>query len=80
METEGQLVKLEKCDEDCLISPIVITRKKDCSIKKLLDSKLSNDQIFENKYQMPNIYEPIDNVALQISEKKNKWRLERREG
>ena len=71
METEGHIVKLEKCDEDCFISPIVITRKKDTSIKLALDSKLLNDQVFKNKYQMSNIHELIDNVALQISEKSN---------
>ena len=27
METEGHIIKLEKCDEDCFISPIVITQK-----------------------------------------------------
>ena len=71
MEKEGHIIKLEKCDEDCFISPIVITRKKDTSIKLALDSKLLNDQIFKNKCQMPNIHELIDNVALQISEKSN---------
>ena len=71
MEKEGHIKKLEKCDEDCFISPIVITRKKDTSIKLALDSKLLNDQIFKIKYQMPNIHELIDNVALQISEKSN---------
>ena len=71
METEGHIIKLEKCDEDCFISPIVITRKKDTSIKLALDSKLLNDQIFKNKYQMPNIHKLIDNVALQFSEKPN---------
>ena len=45
--------------------------EKDTSIKLALDSKLLNDQIFKNKYQMPNIHEFIDNVALQISEKSN---------
>ena len=59
METEGYIIKLEKCDEDCFISPIVITRKKDSSIKLALDSKLFKCQ--------PNTYELIDNVALQIS-------------
>ena len=68
MQTESHIIKQEKCDEDCLISPVVITRKKDTSIKLALDSKLLNDQIFKNKYQMPNIHELIDNVALQISE------------
>ena len=71
MEKEGHIIKLEKCDKDCFISPIVITRKKDTSKKLALDSKLLNGQIFKNKYQMPNIHELIDNVALQISEKPN---------
>ena len=69
METDGHITKLEKCDEECFISPIVITRKKDSSIKLALNSKLVNDQIFKNKYQMPNIHELIDNMALKISEK-----------
>ena len=71
METECHIIKLEKCDDDCFISPIVITRKKDTSIKLALEPKLLNDQIFKNNYQMPNIHELIDNVALQIPEKSN---------
>ena len=69
MEKEGHIVKLSKCDEDCFINPIVIKRKKDGSIKLALDSKLLNDQIFKNKYQMPNIHELIDNIVLQLSNK-----------
>ena len=69
MEKEGHIVKLSKCDGDCFISPIVITRKKDGSIKLALVSKLLNDQIFKNKYQMPNIHELIDKIALQLSNK-----------
>ena len=69
MEKKGHIVKLSKCDEDCFISSIVITRKKDGSIKLALDSKLLNNQIFKNKYQMPNIHEFIDNIALQLSSK-----------
>ena len=68
MEGEGHIIKLEKCDEDCFISPIVIKQKKDTSKKLALDSKLLNDQIVKNKYQMPNIHELIDNVGLQILE------------
>ena len=71
MEKEGHIVKLNKCDEDCFISPIVITRKKDGSIKLALDSKLLNNQIFKNKYQMPNIQELIDNIALQLTSKES---------
>ena len=53
METEGHIIKVEKCGEDCFISPIVTTRKKDDPIKLALDSKLLIDQIFKNRYQMP---------------------------
>ena len=67
MEKEGHIVRLNKCDEDCFISPIVITRKKDGNIKLALDLKLLNNQVFKNKYQMPNIHELIDNIALQLS-------------
>ena len=73
METEGHIVTLKKCDKDCFMSPIAITRKKDGSIKLALDSKLLIDQIFKNKYQMPNFHELIDNVALQISEKRTNF-------
>ena len=69
MEKEEHIVKLSKCDKDGFISPIVITRKKDGSIKLALDSKFFNNQIFKNKYQMPNKHELIDNVALQLSSK-----------
>ena len=71
MEKEGHIVKLNKCDEDCFISQIVITRKKDGSIKLALDSKLIINQIFKNKYQMPNIHELIDIIALQLSSKES---------
>ena len=49
MEKEGHIEKLVKCDEDCFISPIVISRKKDGSIKLTLDSKLVNNQNFKSK-------------------------------
>ena len=44
---EGHIRKLVKCDKDCFISPIVITRKKDGSTKLAIISKLLNDQIFK---------------------------------
>ena len=67
-KSEGHIKKLENCDEDRFISPIVITCKKDKSIKLALDSKFINKLIYKNKYQMPNIHELVDNVAAQISE------------
>ena len=64
---DGHIEKLSRCSEDCFISPIVITAKREGSIKLALNSKLLNKQIFRNRYQMPNLFELIDNVAVTIS-------------
>ena len=44
------MTKLEICSDDFYISPIVITVKKDKSIKLALDSKTINKAIHKNKY------------------------------
>ena len=54
------------------ISPLVITLKHDQSIKLALDSKLLNDAIDKNKYQMQSIDNLMDSVAKYISDNKNK--------
>ena len=53
------------------ISPVVITAKHDQSIKLALDSKLLNDAIEKNKYQMQSINNLMDTVAKYISDIKN---------
>ena len=72
---DGHIEKLSRCSEDCFISPIVITAKRDGSIILALNSKLLNKQIFCNRYQMPNLFELIDNVAVTISghDERNIW-------
>ena len=67
LKSKGHITKLKNCDKDRFIIPIVITCKKDKSIKLALDSKFINKQIYKNKYQMPNIHELVDTVAAQIS-------------
>ena len=54
---------------DCFIAPIVITVKKDDSIKLALDAKPINRQLYENKHQMPNVDELIDGVSQVITAK-----------
>ena len=44
LKDEGHIKKLKKCDEVRFISPIIITCKKDKSIKLALDSKFINKQ------------------------------------
>ena len=65
-----QIVKLDKCFDDVFISPIVITRKHDKSIKLALDSKLLKDGINKNKCQMQSTYKLMDAVAKYISQNK----------
>ena len=64
---ERHIEKLSRCSEDCFIFPILITAKRDGSIKLALNSKLLNKQIFRNRYQMPNLFDLIDNAAVTIS-------------
>ena len=67
---DGQIIKLEKCPDDLFISPVVITVKKDKSVKIAPDSKKLNDAIHKNKYQMQSIDHLIDSVAVYISERR----------
>ena len=60
--------KLEKCTNDFFIAPIVITAKKDGSIKLALDAKPINGQIFKNKYQMPVVEELMDSIGQIITD------------
>ena len=62
-------MRLEKCSDECFISPVVITVKKDKSVKIALDSKELNDAIHKNKYQMQSIDHLIDAVAHYVSER-----------
>ena len=66
---DKQMIKLEKCLDELFISPVVITVKKDQSVRIALDSKKLNDAIHKNKYQMQSIAHIMDSVAVYISEK-----------
>ena len=64
---EGHIEKLNNCSDQFFISPIVITVKKDKSIKIALDSKILNKAIHKNKYQMPNIDSLIQTISQTLS-------------
>ena len=68
---EGHIERLDKCTSDCFIAPIVITVKKDDSIKLALDAKPINRQLFKNKYQMPNVDELRDGVSQIVTANTN---------
>ena len=64
---QGHIEKLDKSTTDYFIAPIVLTAKKDGSIKLALNAKPMNAQIWKNKHQMPNINELIDSAAQIIT-------------
>ena len=71
LETEGHSEKLSSCSDEHFISPVVITVKKDKSIKLALDSKVLNKAIHKNIYQMPNIDMLLDALSQHLTNTKN---------
>ena len=67
---QGHIEKLNECSDKYFVSPIVITVKKDGSVKLALESRELDKQVHKNKYQMPNFEELIDTVGQTISERK----------
>ena len=70
-QNEGHIEKLYSCSNEHFISPIVITVKKDQSIKLALDSEVLNKEIHKNKYQMLNIEKLIDTISQHLSNTRN---------
>ena len=66
---EGQVERIQNCTEYQYLIPIVITVKRDGSLKLALDSKELNTAVCKNKYQMPNIEDLMDRIAELISAK-----------
>ena len=58
--------KTSKCPDKYFISPIVVTVKKDQTIKLALDSKILNKANHKNDYQIPNIDTLIESISQQI--------------
>ena len=67
---QGHIEKLKECSDKYFVSPIVITVKKDGSVKLALESRKLNKQVHKNKDQMSNIEELMDTVGQTINERK----------
>ena len=72
---QNHIMKLDKCSDQQFISPIVITVKKDQTVKLALDSKKNIKFIHKNEYQMPNIEVLLDNTAQVVKSDKSKQTL-----
>ena len=68
LQENGNIIKLDKRSDKNFISPIVITVKRNKTIKLAMDSKIINKAIHKNKYQMQNIACLMENFAQSISE------------
>ena len=61
----GHLEKVKDVDEDCFVSPVVITVKNDKSVKIALDSRKLNDSCI--KMRMPNMEELLNQISVEIT-------------
>ena len=71
LSDQGHIEKLQEGSDKNFISPIVITVKKDKSVKLALDSEVLNKAIHKNKYQLPNIDSLIDSISQHINDYAN---------
>ena len=51
----GHIQKLEECSDKYFVSPIVITVKKDGSLKLAIEPKELNQQVHKNKKKCPKL-------------------------
>ena len=63
----GQLEKINDVDEDCFVSPVVITIKSDKSVKIALDSRKLNDSCIKMRPHMPNMEELLNQISVEIT-------------
>ena len=63
----GHMEKVNNVDEDCFVSPVVITVKSDKSVKIALDSRNINDSCIKLKPHMPTMEELLNQISVEIT-------------
>ena len=63
---KGHIEKVDTIKDDVFIQPVVVTVKKDGSVKIALDAKALKESIAKDKYQMLNLENLMDMVAEKI--------------
>ena len=63
----GHLEKIKDVDEDCFVSPVVITVKSDKSVKIALDSRKLNASCIKMRPHMPNMEELLNQISVEIT-------------
>ena len=59
--------KIKDVDEDCFVSPVVITVKSDKSVNIALDSRKLNDSCVKMRPHMPNMEELLNQISVEIT-------------
>ena len=59
--------KVKDVDEDCFVSPVVISVKNDKSVKLALDSRKLNDSCNKMRPHMPNMEELLNQISVEIT-------------
>ena len=54
-------------EEDCFVSPVVITVKNDKSVKIALDSRKLNDSCFKRRPHVPNMEKMLNHILVEIT-------------
>ena len=67
---QGHIEKVDTIKDDVFTQPVVITVKKDRSVKIASDSRALNNSIAKDRYQMPNLENLMDMIAEKLTEKK----------
>ena len=68
----GHLERVKQVDEDCFVSPVVITVTNDKSVKIALDSRKLNDSCINVRPHMPNMEELLNQILVEITKDRTK--------
>ena len=68
---EDDIKRVTEVTDKDFIQPVVITVKRDKSVKLALDPTALNNEIKKDKYQMPNLEHLDDMVAEQLDKEEN---------
>ena len=71
LQSEGHIEKLSEVGENICVSPAVMAKKSDISIKIALDAKELNKLIIKKRMQMPNLDDLRDRSSIKIATNKH---------
>ena len=72
LEKTGHLENVKHVNEDCFASSVVITVKKEKSVKIALHSGKLNDSCIKNRPLMPNMEEVLNQISVEITRDRTK--------